>query len=104
MSPETHKLIVLFGLLTGVTLNLLLVITFYFAYFNGFKTLVAINTYGEAQVEAFLFVPGSFAFLCVALYYGIKIYRTDVIAKHTISYGGTGSSIIHIRSKKEVET
>ena len=72
MNAKQRNLIIVFGLLASVMFNTILIITFYLAYFNGGASTVTVNSYGEANIEAFIVFPSEFIFLCWCLYLGTK--------------------------------
>jgi hypothetical protein len=60
----------LLALISLSSMSLIFYITFLVAYFNGFRTLVNINNYGEANLElvlATIMVLVSFVYLLVEL-------------------------------------
>jgi len=77
MNAKYGNLIIVFGLLASVMFNSIFIITFYLAYFNGGASMVTVNRYGEANIEAFVVFPCEFIFLCWCLYLGIKSLREE---------------------------
>jgi hypothetical protein len=68
MNTKQRNLIIVFGLLTSVMFNSVLLFTFYLAFFNGGTSMVTVNRYGEAGIEAFVVFPCEFIFLSWCLY------------------------------------
>ena len=93
MTTETTKLIILIGLIMTFSVNLLMVYTFYTAYFNGGSVIVPVNTFGEGDLEAFVVFPGFFLFLCFCIYLATRNF-----------YDSLWMNKIEFKKPKEVET
>jgi hypothetical protein len=77
MNAKKRNLIIVIGLFASVMFNSILIITFYLAFFNGGTSMVTVNRYGEADIEAFFVFPCEFIFLSWCLYLGIKGLREE---------------------------
>ncbi|MBN1280193.1 MAG: hypothetical protein JXA00_00940 [Candidatus Thermoplasmatota archaeon] len=78
MNSREKKLIIVFGLLVSVMLNVLFIFIFYVAYFNGGASMVTVNTYGEGNIEAILIIPSVIVFLFYCLYLTIHDFRKEI--------------------------
>ena len=64
-------LLILFGYCFGLGFTVLVALTFYFAFFHGFSTIVAVNDFNEAYLE-FLLIP---ALIIVEVVGAILLFR-----------------------------
>ena len=92
MTTERTKLIIITGLIATFSVNLLMVFSFYTAYFNGGSVIVPVNTFGEANLEAFVVLPGFFLFICFCIYLSIRDF-----------YDSLWTNKIEFKKPKEVE-
>lgn len=75
---DKKKVVILFGFLLGLVSYFVMMITFFYAFFNGFETLLIwINDFNESYVEAF-FIPLGFFVLVLGLYYHLLSLRKEV--------------------------
>lgn len=45
------------GILAGFGASVILAVTFYAAYFNGYQVLITVNDFNEAHIEALVVIP-----------------------------------------------
>ena len=68
LNDRRKRFLVILGISLLISNTFVLYFTFLSAYFNGFKVIVNINNFGEADFEAFIFIP-----LCIVLgFYALK--------------------------------
>ena len=65
---DWKRFIVIFGYLHAVGMSIVFLIIFFNAYFNNYKTIVLVNYFGEAHIEAVLFSV-LFIFIFCGLFY-----------------------------------
>jgi len=68
---DWKRFIVIFGYLQSVGMTITMLIIFFNAYFNNYKTIVLINYFGEAHVEAVFFSIMA-VFIFVGLFYAMR--------------------------------
>ena len=62
---------VIFGYIHAVGMSIMFLIIFFIAYFNNYKTIVLVNYFGEAHIEAVLFSV-LFIFIFCGLFYVLR--------------------------------
>ena len=72
MDKKLRKIIIILGLISGLLFTILFAGMFYIAYLNNNMILITTNSFGEAIIEGFVFVPFIIMFSLYCLYLGIK--------------------------------
>jgi len=70
----------MFGFGLAIAYSILMTITFFHAYLNGFTTRINIDVFGEAHFEAVL-VPVTMLVILVSFFYYVKGMKVDEVVK-----------------------
>lgn len=58
MNDKTRLRLIKIGYLVSVAFSLCMILTFYYAFFvGGGELLITLNTFGEMNIEAFVYLP-----------------------------------------------